>query len=339
MRSIFRNEKYFIEYINELQSILVQNETKVLDDEIKNKRMKVRNALYKEYILISSYSLGLSLEEIKPIYSDVVKAICENWDSDIVKFKMGQKTLDQLYVYHHDSILRVISIGVLLDEFEELMKLKYLLEKLRINNRLFDKLLKYKIKDHTITIDEDSYCPTAFNKIEKLAFKEQIGIKDLDNYQKTWYSTLNKNYFQWKDTHLNKGNVFCGYWSFSVAALAKINSLSSEKLKENIFFPTDMFTKSTLNYKYQISNEVKLILRLDELISKLGGIRRSTNEILALRKDILKMKKPKFENIETKVNSYIEWIKGKHNQGVSLAELIPYFDRIETEMKELNNSR
>lgn len=338
MRAVFRNEKYFKDYINVLQSILEKNKNSILNDETKNKRMKVRNCLYKEQILIASYSLGTSINEIQNLYSDTVSAICENWDTEIVKFRMGSEILDQLYVYHHDSILRLISIGVLIDAIDELRELKNKLASLKITNRLFDKMISYHIPNHGITSETNSYCPTAFNKIEKLAFNETINEKSLVNFQKNWYSTLNKNYFQWKDTHLNRGNAYFGYWSFAVAAIAKINSIKSDKLFENIFFPTDMYMNTNSNYQYQLSGELKLLIRIDELICKMGGVRRSTNEILSLRKEILKMKKPKLENIESKVNAYIQWTK-KYNHEMPIEETRSFIDKIKTELLELKNSR
>lgn len=337
MRAIFKNENNLAEFIKELQSILEHNKNLVLEDEMKTKRMKVRNCLYREQILIASYSLGASLNEIENLYSDTVNEICENWQAEIVKFKMGQKVLDQLYVYHHDSILRLISIGVLLDAHEELKKLKNKLKDLKISNCLFDKLISYKIPEHRITSKINSNCPTAFNKIEKLAFKEPIDEKSLIRHQINWYSTLNKNCFQWKDNHLNRGNIYFGYWSFSVAAIAKIASVNSDKLTSNVFFPTDMFLKRSTIYKYKISKEFKVLIQIDKLISKMGGVRRSTNEILALRKDILKMKNLKYEIIEKKVNEYIQWIRANYTHEVSLSELNPYFERINFELNNMKN--
>ena len=339
MRAVFKNEEYFRAYIGERQSILLSNKDTILDDEMNNKWLKVQNCLYKEQILIAKYSLGASLKEIQSLYSDTIDSIFENWNSEIVKFKMGQKVFDSLYVYHHDSMLRLISIGVLFDATEELTKLRDKLSELNITNRLFDKLINYIIPSHNITSDSDSHCPTAFNKFEKLVFSDSLDDKKLVRFQNSWYPTLNKNYFVWKDTHLNRGKGYFGYWSFSVAAIAKINSLSSEKLLSNIFFPTDMLLRSNSIYVYQMSNELKLLKRIDELISKMGGIRRSTNDILSLRKDILKMKKPKFENIEISVNSYIQWLKDRYTHEVPLVDLMPYFERIEFVMIELNNSR
>lgn len=338
MRAVFRNEQYFKEYISELQSILVKNKNSILEDEIKNKRKNVRNCLYKEQILIAAYSLGTPINEIQNLYSETITSVCENWDDEIVKFKMGSKILDQLHVYHHDSILRLISIGLLIDATEELRELKSKLGSLRITNRLFDKMINYHIPNHQITSEANSYCPTAFNKIEKLAFSKTIDEKGIVKFQKNWYVTLNKNYFQWKDTHLNRGNSFYGYWSFSVAAIAKINSINSDKLMENIFFPTDMFLKNNSNYKYQLSSELKLLITIDELINKMGGVRRSTNDILALRKEILQMKKPRIENIENRVNSYILWTKN-HNYEVPIEERKPYIDRVKNAFIELKNSR
>lgn len=337
MRSIFKNEKYFEKYIAVLKTIIDKNENRTFDDEVKNSRMKILNASDRESLLIASYSSGLPICHIRELFSDTVNSICKNWTSEIVKFRKGQKLYDQLYVYHHDTILRVISIGVLLEDIVELKKIKNLLYDLKINNRLFDKLIKYKIPDHQITKSENSFCPTAFNKIEKLAFQEPINEKKLINFQKNWYALLNKNYFQWKDTHLNNRDSFRGYWSFSTAAIAKVNALNSEKLTENIFFPTDLFLMSDSHYQYHLSNHIKLLLRIDELICKMGGIRRSTNEILSLRKDILKMKKPKYETIENTVNTYIQRVTKNYSYEFSAFELDPYIENIQVEMIKLKH--
>jgi len=335
MRALFKTEQYFEEYISELQSILDQNKDKVLDDEMKNLRMKVRNCLYREQILIASYSMGASLKAIRKLYLDAVNSVSANYVGEVVKFKMGRKIYDSLYVHHHDSILRLISIGILLDATEELKKLQNKLYALRITNRLFDKLINYKIPNHKITSAENSDCPTAFNRIEKIAFKEAPDEKSLIRLQTNWYSTLNKSYFLWKDSHLTRGRGYFGYWSFSIAAIAKIHSMNSDKLINNIFFPTDMFLGSNTIHQYSISKEMGLLKRIDELICKMGGIRRSTNEILALRKDILRMKKLKYEATEKKVNTYILKIRNDYTHEVPLSELAPYFDGIQMELSKL----
>ena len=339
MRSIFKDTAYFTAFIKELQSILDDNASKPKLDDLKFKRMMVRNSLYREQILIASYSMGVPLKELKILYTDVVKSICSSWTEEIVKFKIGkeQRILDQLYVHYHDSMLRMLSIGVLFEAKEPIESLKQCLDRLKIRNRLFDQFIATLISEHQITTASDSYCPVAFNKLEKIAFDVPVEEKKLIYYQKNWYSTLNKNYFSWKDTHLNSGSGFYGYWNFALAAVAKINSFKVEKLYNNPFFPTDLFLKSETLHKYLITPELQLLLSIDELIAKLGGARRATKEILELRKEVLRTKKIKSELVQSKVSAYTSWVKSKYLHEGSLEELNPYFESIKRKLDKIIN--
>lgn len=335
-RSIFKDISYFKSYIKELKTILSENNGIDYLDEMKTKRMKVRNSLYSEQILIASYSLGLPLTEIEKLYKETVISITSGWTEDIVKFKMGkeQRILDQLYVYHHYSILRLLAIGILLNvEIDLIKEVKSFLTKMNIRNKLFDKLISFRIPNHKIT--SNSYCPTAFNKIEKIAFEDPIDEKKLIKLQKNWYPSLNKNYFLWKDNHLNKGNSFFGYWNFELAAIAKINSLEVRDLHDNIFFPTDMFLGNDIVHEYITPKRFELLLSIDKLISKMGGVRRSTNDILSIRKDLLKGKKVNFDLMENKVIEFMKWIETNYLHEVSKEELKVYFDKIIIELNKL----
>lgn len=332
-RSIFKDQTYFKNFIDELESIINKEKSEL--DEKKQLRRKVRVSHMHEQILIASYSLGLSREELKGKYKNVVISICESWTRDLVNFKMGrdQKIFDQLYVYHHDSILRLLSIGILLESKEEIVAIKALLEELKIKNRLFDMLIKSIVSTHELTTISESYCPKAFNKLEKIVLDNPLDEKKLIKHQKTWYSSLNKNYFQWKDTHLNKGFGFCGYWNFELATLAKISNAKTSKILDDVFFPTDLYLKSDHIHEYPIPNGFKLLFAIDTMIAEIGGIRRSTNEILAVRKRILQYKKLDSDNLEQEIKQYIDRVETNYSHDISKEKLSELKKTIESELQ------
>lgn len=333
-RSIFKGETYFKNFIDELESI-VNKEKPELDEQRQQRKVRVSHML--EQILIASYSLGQSIEELKIRYKRAVDSVCESWTRDIVNFKIGreQKIFDQLYVYHHDSVLRLLSIGVLLDSKVEIEAIKTLLGELKVKNRLFDMLIESMVPTHELIPISESYCPKAFNKIEKIAFENPIDEKKLTKHQKTWYSTLNKNYFQWKDTHLNKGLGFCGYWNFELAALAKISNANTSKILDDVFFPTDLYHKSDQIHDYPIPKGFKLLLAIDSLIAEIGGVRRSTNEILAVRKAILQYKKLNLENLNQDINEFKNRVEIRYSHEIPRENLDSLIKQLSFELEQL----
>lgn len=334
-RSIFKNEGYFKNFIDEFESILSKDKPEL--DEKKKQRRNLRISHMHEQIFIASYSLGLSKEELFLEYKKAVKSICESWTRELVNFKMGkeQKIFDQLYVYHHDSILRLLSIGILLNSVEQIRDIKSLLVELRIRNRLFDMLIKSVVPTHELTPETESYSPTAFNKIEKIVFENPIDEKKLIKYQRTWYSTLNNNYFQWKDSHLNKGYGFSGYWNFEAAALAKISGSNVAKIYDDVFFPTDLFLDSEQITEYPLPKGFRLLFAIDSLISELGGVRRSTKEILAARKSILQYKKLNVDSLREETSKYVDWIRKQYSHEISKEKLSSFAFKIESELERI----
>lgn len=336
-RSIFKDEEYFSNYIKELKSILNKDITEYNLDQKNLDERKVRESKMYERIFIASYSYGNTIEELRPLYQKAVNSVCNSWTREIVNFKMGreQKIFDQLYVYHHASVFRLLSIGVLLESKAEIEAIKTLLGELKVKNRLFDMLIQSIAPTHELTSIAESYSPTAFNKIEKIAFESPIDEKKLIKNHRTWYSTLNKNYFQWKDSHLNKGFGFYGYWNFEVAALAKISGANVSKLFDDVFFPTDLYLESDQIHDYPIPKGFKLLFAIDSLIAELGGVRRSTNEILAVRKGILQYKKLNPDELKQEIDKFKNWVKTRYAHEIAREKLDNLIRQMDFELEQL----
>jgi len=314
VRSIFKNKTHFDLYIESQLEIKAK-----FDKELQSGEISIDNANWATSIhisglirlLISKYSRGDTLGEIEVIYLNIISLIDKYWVREIVNFKMGrdQKIFNQLSLRFHSEMLQILSIGVLLDVekkyFESFIKK---LQELKVSNRLFDFLIQYKITEHKIT--EDSYCPTAFNKLEKFVFELDIDDKKAFKYLNSWYNGLNQNYFVWKDNHITKG--FFGYWNFELASILKVKNIEATKCYTNIYFPTDLYKRTNNITSYEIPSGYKLLFAIDELISLCGGKRRSSNQILNGRKIILGRKKKSYPDLQQIINEYISKVKEKY---------------------------
>lgn len=322
-RSIFKDKKYFDSYILSLEESESKANEAILIGDISSE--KVERANLRKYhnqiqILVAKYSRGDNLSELKEFYPKIIKSIESSWSEKTVKFKMGkeQKIFDQLFLDHHSGLLRVLSIGVLLNiDNEYFQSILSVLKGLRINNRLFDLLIQSKIPEHQIA--DNSYCPTAFNKLEKLVFETELNDKTAYKHQSSWYNGLNDKYFIWKDGHIS--GWFFGYWNFELAAVLKIKNIDAKKCYSDIYFPTDMYLNNNEVYKYEIPDGYKLLFAIDKLIALCGGKRRSTNQILNGRKIILGRKKKSYPELEQIINEYITWVNGKYSYQLDKQEL------------------
>jgi len=128
---------------------------------------------------------------------------------------------------------------------------------------------------------------------------------------------------------------FCGYWNFELAALAKISNANTSKILDDVFFPTDLYHKSDQIHDYPIPKGFKLLLAIDSLIAEIGGVRRSTNEILAVRKGILQYKKLNLENLKQEINEFENRVETRYSHEIPRENLDSLFKQLDFELEQL----
>lgn len=99
-----------------------------------------------------------------------------------------------------------------------------------------DKLLCYL--DKTLTNDcQEFLWGDDFEPIRTImnSTKEEAVLLLADFLKNQWYD-LHED-CSWYDSHKSKSNLYCGYWSFDAAAIAKIMELDDSKLRLEQYYP------------------------------------------------------------------------------------------------------
>ncbi len=178
-------------------------------------------------ILISKYSLGLPVSELKEDYIQGISFMEKGWQA-----KSG-------YV----EMVWYLSIGIMLEiEDEYFNKLVSLVERDNLQDYLVDFLIQYRNPNRAITTESFEYPKpyTTTQEVINLAKNDKTqAIERLKKYiNKEWYPGHGS--CGWHGDHKSKWGVHFGYWSFESGALVKILKLDDTILKEQPYYPYDM---------------------------------------------------------------------------------------------------
>lgn len=156
----------------------------------------------------------------------------ESMFPDYIKFLKHYKDVctsdDSMY-----DIIDTLSIGVLLSD-----------KKNEFIEYLDEILLKYNSDDGMITFLMDylkgttSQISASRIKYFDSLLKSDEKAKMLKNELRLWYNNHKDAY--WYNSHKSKADTYCGYWSFEIAALAKIFNIDDTILRESQYYPYDL---------------------------------------------------------------------------------------------------
>ena len=220
MRDYIKDTKYFEIFLDEYQNMIDKFETKLKNNEVKNDRInaikKMINKL-KIDILIAHYSIGQPIDIIKEDFLTILSGYSEFWNPEM-----------------YTRNLQIISLGILLNE-KELMKEVFLplLSSSGVNDWLYEFLLVGE-NDNKFLFEKH------YGELKKIAMTngdEQINL--LEEYVTNIWYKAHKD-CGWYDSHKSSQNIYCGYWSFEAAAVAKILNIDDEKLKNTMYYPYDL---------------------------------------------------------------------------------------------------
>ncbi|WP_158701659.1 PoNe immunity protein domain-containing protein [Lentibacillus sp. Marseille-P4043] len=233
VRDKMKNEKYYIDYIEEENERIAKFESMVElltknrgpnDKGVKKGNYHIYGLKFSK--LTAMYSLGVSLEEIKEFYPEVVNIMEKAWNSDSGYVEM----------------LWMLSIGNMLKiddkQFDRLVKL---IEIQKVEDFLYDYLIQAKQTKNWQQITGNLLYETPY-----LTLKQIIESND-KNYQSTtlkkyleidWYEGHDD--MGWYASHNSKHDIYSGYWSFESGAIAQILKLNDNDLKNTTYYPYDM---------------------------------------------------------------------------------------------------
>jgi len=220
MRDYIKDAKYFGTFLEEELSRIEKFEYKLANKEVKEDRINAVKKVLVELkigVLIAHYSMGQSIGTIKEDFLTILSSYSEFWNPEM-----------------YTRNLQIISLGILLDE-KELMKEVFLplLSSSGVNDWLYEFLLVGE-NDNKFLFEKH------YGELKKIAMTngdEQINL--LEEYVTNIWYKAHKD-CGWYDSHKSSQNIYCGYWSFEAAAVAKILNIDDEKLKNTMYYPYDL---------------------------------------------------------------------------------------------------
>jgi len=226
------------EIINRYSDYITDREEEIKKiDESSNKGIQLHNlpneevkkntyntlSMYKLNRLITMFSMGMAMEEIKGEYTRIINNV---WDRSA----------------HYIDTLWMLSIGVMLDVGpHEINKLVDMVKKSKYKDLLFDFLIHSFIPDCEMNTVDFQFKPYLYTQ-EIISFAKTDKRKSLERLKKyvtkEWYRGHSSA--GWYNTHKSKWNIHSGYWSFESGALVKILGLDDSSLKDTQYYPYDM---------------------------------------------------------------------------------------------------
>jgi hypothetical protein len=187
-------------------------------------------AIYLEHIslLMSKYSIGEPISEVKKEYSSLLSSLYE-----YVKYRKSfsgfQKSLET-YV----EALWLVSLGLLFDiDRKEFTKITDIIGN-EGEDQLYELLVSKKI-DGRKKSDKLCFSKQYSTLYEAMIEKESKKVlKFLDKY----YSGMKSCY--WHDRHESDDSGFFGYWCIELAAVVKFFGIDDSSFKDNMYYPKDL---------------------------------------------------------------------------------------------------
>ena len=221
MRDTIKNRAYFEEYLEVNEKRMERFQNQLQDLPVENIPGRQGCAAFIASLcrsrICALYSSGSDMNAIRDLCPQYVKYLAQ-----AVKPQEG-----------YFDVIDAISLGVLLDAKDSLPKLKLILQQTNMRDKLTDTLLHSM--DDTWSITESDYCCAWFFKFLECAVAERKDF--LERYlTKKWYQVHRDA--AWYNSHKSSANIYVGYWSFEVGAIAKMYGVQDSS--EWPYYPYDM---------------------------------------------------------------------------------------------------
>lgn len=213
-----KDKNYFDTYIA-YQSDRIMNKTKKIitaqGDSDKIERINLSLIKYKVDMLIAQFSAGADAESLERYLKDAVDTVLD------------------MHKVDYESVLVLMSISIILSDNESIKSITEKHKAFILEDKLL-KMISIFAEQGEIHWDGKFIVPGVFDGLENIcnsSDKEKV----LLDYLFGWYD--NRRDTSWYESDKRSNETYVGYWSFESAALAKIFSVSENKLKQNIFYP------------------------------------------------------------------------------------------------------
>lgn len=230
MRTNIKDIEYFKNYI-ELNKDDIKFYIEGLEDGTtpKDRIWAVKRQIFTTslHTVIAMYSSGYLIDEIQNEFINTIKHLAGGWENSNSNISLDDYIL----------MLWMLSLAVLLDvdgeNFERIVKV---LDTNKQEDYIYDTIIASRIKNRNI--NSNLIYPNQFEFLKKL--NETKDIQSLKKYlDKNWYKKFTSTY--WHDNDNNKNEIFFGYWSFESGAFVKILGLDDASLKDQQYYPYDLF--------------------------------------------------------------------------------------------------
>lgn len=227
LRDTLKNEKYFrkeLERLDRWFEDFLENdqEYKVQYGELTPFHYYSRTS-DKLQRIETMYSLGLSINEIMPIYKETLPYYFQSFEE---------------YYRDYDQSIQIICFAILLElpkeEFHKIKDFIYDCDKKGMGVISFLLYLMGDQRDLDQKPKGEKYYYGLY-KISKLPKPE--AEKAIKKYLDKWYEMHKDD--AWYDSHL-RSYGYSGYWAWEVAALVKVMGLDDRSFKNHQYYPYDM---------------------------------------------------------------------------------------------------
>lgn len=219
MRDTVKSETYFDEYISEESERVIKFRNKIASGTLAPDRVlpvKRKLCSIRINLLIAKYSSGVSIDELKSEFLEIVESIEECWSTE-----------------SYDENLRLLSLCVL---FNVDIEIKDMIAKLIKEKGEYDCIIEC-LCSNVIPCNSILNYPDVYEELwNELCNRDTEKIREY--IQKKWYKSHDYSY--WFDAHKSKEKLYFGYWAFEVAALMKVMKIDASSLNGIEYFPYDL---------------------------------------------------------------------------------------------------
>jgi hypothetical protein len=208
------------------------------------------------------YTGGCAIEDLKPLYADVVQALGEwhvveheyskwlanKFQNDI---RLDLTPLNIEYVGNYQIALDVISLGVLLGEGDALRQIAQWMQSARDTDLLFEFLIESALSTVSETTEYYHRRPyePLIDALYALDNPAEASAK-IAKYLSIWYKSFKD--VTWHNGHLygveGQYMPYYGYWSFESAAVAVIDDFDDSSFRDHIMYPKDLADWARANH-------------------------------------------------------------------------------------------
>lgn len=214
-----KDKKYFDSYIAYQADRISKKAEKLIavqDDLNKRNRINLSLIKYKVDMLIAQFSVGADAKTL------------EKYLKDAVNTAIDMQKLD------YESALVLMSISIMLSDDISIKKISEKHKTFISEDKLLN-LMSVFAESGKLLWNGKFVVLEAFDGLENI-YNSSDREKLLLDYLFEWYD--NRKDASWYESDKKSNDTYVGYWSFESAALAKIFSISENKLKQNIYYPT-----------------------------------------------------------------------------------------------------